>query len=188
MYIIGTVLLLSMEYYTFAEYGDMMLLYGEARPSCTVVKDYYSEFLVLRRMALMLARGSGERLKPSDQSGNKPPSGDTGSYSRWLQTCRVHFALQIAVLPFPGVRYSTQHRQTCSLWNAVGDLYLFLALAISDWLLPRSPLHLRACRLPAIRIETHYKHPHTPNSSQTVTAINGTEPSCELQNCFSLSQ
>ena len=25
------------------------------------------------------------------------------------------------------------------------------------------------------------KHPHTPNSSQTVTAINGTEPSWELQ-------
>ena len=30
-YVIGTVLLLSMEYYTFAEHGDMMLLYGEAR-------------------------------------------------------------------------------------------------------------------------------------------------------------
>ena len=25
------------------------------------------------------------------------------------------------------------------------------------------------------------KHPHTPTSSQTVTAINGTEPSLELQ-------
>ena len=25
------------------------------------------------------------------------------------------------------------------------------------------------------------KHPHTPNSSRTVTAINGTEPSWELQ-------
>ena len=33
---------------------------------------------------------------------------------------------------------------------------LFLALAILDWLLPRSLLHLRACRLPAIRIELHY--------------------------------
>ena len=28
---------------------------------------------------------------------------------------------------------------------------------------------------------TTTKHPHTPNSSQTVTAINGTEPSWELQ-------
>ena len=33
---------------------------------------------------------------------------------------------------------------------------LFLALAISDWLLPRTPLHLRASRLPAIRMEKHY--------------------------------
>ena len=28
---------------------------------------------------------------------------------------------------------------------------------------------------------TTTKHPHTPNSSQTVTAINGTEPSWGLQ-------
>ena len=28
---------------------------------------------------------------------------------------------------------------------------------------------------------TTSEHPHTPNSSQTVTAINGTEPSWELQ-------
>ena len=28
---------------------------------------------------------------------------------------------------------------------------------------------------------TSTKHPHTPNSSQTVTAINETEPSWELQ-------
>ena len=28
---------------------------------------------------------------------------------------------------------------------------------------------------------TTTKHPHAPNSSQTVTAINGTEPSWELQ-------
>ena len=28
---------------------------------------------------------------------------------------------------------------------------------------------------------TTTKHPHTPNSSQTVTATNGTEPSWELQ-------
>ena len=28
---------------------------------------------------------------------------------------------------------------------------------------------------------TTTKHPHTPNSSQTVTPINGTEPSWELQ-------
>ena len=28
---------------------------------------------------------------------------------------------------------------------------------------------------------TTTKHPHTPNSSQTVTAINGTDPSRELQ-------
>ena len=34
-YVIGTMLLLSMEYYTLEEYGDMMLLYGEARPSTT---------------------------------------------------------------------------------------------------------------------------------------------------------
>ena len=39
------------------------------------------------------------------------------------------------------------------LWETV---CLFLALAISDWLLPRTPLHLRACRLPAIWIEIHY--------------------------------
>ena len=31
MYVIGIVLLLSMEYYRFADYGDMMLLYGEAQ-------------------------------------------------------------------------------------------------------------------------------------------------------------
>ena len=30
-------------------------------------------------------------------------------------------------------------------------------------------------------VNTTTKHPHTPNSSQTVTAINGTEPSWELQ-------
>ena len=37
---------------------------------------------------------------------------------------------------------------------------------------------------------TTTKHPYrpTPNSSQTATAINGTEPSWELQNCFSLSE
>ena len=39
----------------------------------------------------------------------------------------------------------SQHRCTCSniatLWDIV---CLFLALAISDWLLPRTPLHLRA--------------------------------------------
>ena len=28
---------------------------------------------------------------------------------------------------------------------------------------------------------TTTKHPHTPNSSQTVTAINGTQPSWEIQ-------
>ena len=39
------------------------------------------------------------------------------------------------------------------LWETV---CLFLALAISDWLLPRTPLHLRACRLPTVRIEIHY--------------------------------
>ena len=32
-----------------------------------------------------------------------------------------------------------------------------LALTISDWLLPRSPLHLRACWLSAMRIEIHFK-------------------------------
>ena len=37
------------------------------------------------------------------------------NYSLWLEICRVHFAVQIAVLPFPGVKYSTQHRRTCSL-------------------------------------------------------------------------
>ena len=30
-------------------------------------------------------------------------------------------------------------------------------------------------------VNTTTKHPLTPNSSQTVTAINGTEPSWELQ-------
>ena len=39
----------------------------------------------------------------------------------------------------------SQHRRTCSniatLWKTV---CLFLALAILDWLLPRTPLHLRA--------------------------------------------
>ena len=39
------------------------------------------------------------------------------------------------------------------LWET---FWLFLALAISDWLLPRTPLHLRACRLPAVRIAIHY--------------------------------
>ena len=38
-YVIGTVLLLSMEYYTFAEYADMMLLYGEARQKRVVEWD-----------------------------------------------------------------------------------------------------------------------------------------------------
>ena len=35
---------------------------------------------------------------------------------------------------------------------------------------------------------TTTKHPHTPNSSQTVTAIHGTEPSWNYRYCFSLSQ
>ena len=30
-------------------------------------------------------------------------------------------------------------------------------------------------------VNTTTKHPHTPNSSQTITAVNGTEPSGELQ-------
>ena len=51
----------------------------------------------------------------------------------------------------------SQHRRTYSniatLWETV---CLFLALAILDWLLPRTPLHLRACRLPAVRMEIHY--------------------------------
>ena len=38
----------------------------------------------------------------------------------------------------------------------MGFVYLFLPLAISNWLLPRTPLHLRACGLPAIRMEIHY--------------------------------
>ena len=40
-----------------------------------------------------------------------------------------------------------------TLWETV---CLFLALAISDWLLPRTPIHLRACRLPVVRMEIHY--------------------------------
>ena len=51
----------------------------------------------------------------------------------------------------------SQHRRTCSniatLWETV---CLFLALAISNWLLPRTQLHSRACRLPAITVEIHY--------------------------------
>ena len=101
----------------------------------------------------MLSRGAGKGFA-FDQSGNKPPSSVGNSYSFWLETYRVHFALQIAVLPFQGIKYSTQHRRTCSVCNPVGD---FLSLAISDCLLPLSPLHLTACWLPAVGAEIHYR-------------------------------
>ena len=104
----------------------------------------------------MLSRGSGKRLNAFDQSGNKPPSGVGEIYWFWLETveftslCKLLCCYKITLPP-------SQHRRTCSniatLWETV---CLFLALAISDWLLPRTPLHLRACRLPAVRMEIHY--------------------------------
>ena len=46
----------------------------------------------------MLSKGSGKGENAFDQSGNKPPSGVADSYAFWLDTCRDHFALHIAVL------------------------------------------------------------------------------------------
>ena len=51
-----------------------------------------------------------------------------------------------------------------TLWET---FCLFLALAISDWLLPRSQIHLRACRLPAVRVEIHYNI----SDARTITSL-----------------
>ena len=68
------------------------------------------------------------------------------------QLCKLLCCYKITLPP-------SQHRHTCSniatLWDTV---CLFLALAISVWLLPRTPLHLRACRLPAVTVEIHYRN------------------------------
>ena len=49
--------------------------------------NYYGQFLVLRRAAVMLARVAVRGLNPSEQSGNKPPSGEDENYSLWLEIC-----------------------------------------------------------------------------------------------------
>ena len=70
--------------------------------------------------------------------------------AEFTSVCKLLCCYKIALPP-------SQHKRTCSnierLWETV---CLFLALAIQDWLLPRTPLHTRACRLPAVRIEIHY--------------------------------
>ena len=56
----------------------------------------------------------------------------------------------------------------------MSNLFLTEPLALWEYL----SLHTQDTKSAA---NTTTKHPHTPNSSQTATAINGTEPSWELQ-------
>ena len=67
--------------------------------------------------------GRGENV--FDQSGNKPPSEFGGNYSVWLEIYRVHFALQIAVLLCPTIKYTTTRHLNIDAHvitsNTVGD-------------------------------------------------------------------
>ena len=69
--------------------------------------------------------------------------------------------------------YGTQlNIDTRVVYETLWEIFsLFLALAISDWLLPRSLLHLKACWLPAIRIEIHYNSVLNRNIILNLTAV-----------------
>ena len=65
-------------------------------------------------------------------------------------------------------------------WGSMSSPFLTEPMALWEYI----SLHIQTQEY----CKYSYKASHTPNSSQTVTAINGTEPSWNYKYCFSLSQ
>ena len=117
---------------------------------------HYREFLVLRRWPSCYPGKRGKVKRPlANQAINHlaltaEVTHSVYKFAEFISLCKL------LCCRFPV--YNTQlnidvHVVYATLWEI---FCLFLALAISVWLHSRSPLHLRACWLAAVRVEIHY--------------------------------
>ena len=115
-YVIGTVLLLSVEYYTFAEYGDMMLLYGEARPSFAHSPSFQS--LRLRHSSFWFSKLSSLHLRHSSFS-NPSLALPTSQLILQLFRCFTYVTVHSPTLLSPLLRHRIF---TYVTWRAAHDI------------------------------------------------------------------